>query len=135
MNELDTRTARRIADIEASISARAMTTAELSAAIHINMTSAQQYMRELLGSRVFIESWQRTPGHIVPAYRWGNGVSASRPRGKTAAESEQERLKRIRKDPDAYARYLSKHRARYAANKAVRTPNTWLSALFGGRAA
>jgi hypothetical protein len=132
MNELDSRTIKRITDIKVSLTGRAMTTTELAATIHINTTSIQQYMRALLGNRVFIESWQRTPGHIVAAYRWGNGINARKPRGKTAAESERERLKNIQKDPDAYSRYLASHRARYARNKAVKKPNTWMSALFVG---
>ena len=130
MNELDSRTARRIADIKAKLTARAMTTAELSESIHINVTSVQLYMRALLGNRVFIESWRRVPGHIIAVYRWGESANAPKPLGRTAAQSERDRIKRIRKDPDAYALHLAKSRARYAADKATRTPQTPFSALF-----
>lgn len=132
MKESDIRTIKRLADIKAALTARAMTVNELAEAIHINAWSAGFYMRNLHGNRVYIESWNYVPSRIVAVYRWSNLPDAPKPPAKTPVECERNRIARIKKNPEAHDRYLSYHRGRTAAKKAVKKPNTWASSLFSG---
>ncbi len=134
MNEQDSRTARRLKAIEAAITDRALTVNEIAAAIFAVPQSAGEYVRNLMdpeNQRIHIERWCRTPGHIVAAYRWGPGKNARKPRAMTSAECERARLKRVRKDAEAYELMLQKSRARYARQKAVKAPNSWFAGLPG----
>lgn len=135
MNEQDSRTIKRLADIKAALTARAMTVTELAAAIHINRASAGKYISDLHGDRIFIESWQRAASHITAAYRWGDGKDAPKPPAHTPEFCERERMERIKKNPELRDRYLSYHRARGAAKRAARQKNPWFGALPGARAA
>jgi len=134
MNEQDSRTIKRLKAIETAITDRALTVNEIAAAIFAVPQSAGEYVRNLMdpeNQRIHIERWYRTPGHIVAAYRWGPGKNARKPRAMTANECERARVKRLRADGVAYDRLLARHRARYARQKAVKAPATWLSALGG----
>lgn len=136
MNELDSRTIRRIKSIEAAITGRALTVNEISAKIFAVPQSVGEYVRHLLdpdNQRIHIERWRRTPGHIVAAYRWGAGKNAPKPSAKTDVEVTRDRMARMRKDIDAYDRYLAGERARYVVRKA-KTPQNWASALLGAAA-
>lgn len=131
MNELDIRTIKRIKDIEAH-SQSPISRKELAAACHMNETSAGQYLRELVDSgRMHIASW-RLDGvrHRVPLYVWGEGRNKMKPKRNSAVLNERNRVKRMKQDGEAYDRKLSADRARYAAKKAVKAPNTWMSALM-----
>lgn len=131
MNELDSRTIRRLSAIEAALTARALTAGELAAATFMHSNSALEYSRNI-GDRIHIEGWRETgPGRRVALYRWGAGKNKPKQRAKSSAQNERNRVARIKKDPDAHARYLAIHRARYAVRKAKKTPQHWASALLG----
>lgn len=131
MNENDTRTKRRIAAIKAATTGAALSQIDIAAACFMNQVSAGDYLRELVASKqMHIAGWGETDHrHKVALYTWGAGRNVPKPRPRSKVMIERARLKRIKADPDAHARYLSMHRARYAINKAVKTPQSWLSAL------
>lgn len=131
MNELDSRTIRRLSAIEAALTARALTASELAAETFMHPNSALEYIRNL-GDRIHIEGWREIgPGRRVAMYRWGAGKNKPKPRAKSGVQNERNRLARIKQDPDAHARYLAIHRARYAVKKAKKAPQNWASALLG----
>jgi len=130
MNPLDTRTIKRLADIEAA-TASPVSQKELSAACFMNEVSAGQYLRALIADgKMHIAAW-RLDGvrHRVALYVWGAGTNARKPKPRSNVINERNRIKRIKADPEAYDLFLSRHRARYAAKKAISRPNNWLSAL------
>lgn len=130
MNERDIRTKKRLADIQ-SATAIPLSQIELSRAVYMNECSTGEYLRELVASgRMHIAGWRETaPGHRVALYVCGAGRNVSKPRPRSKVMLERARIRRIKADPDAHDRFLSVHRARYAARKAVKTPQSWLSAL------
>lgn len=132
MNANDIRTVKRLTDIKAAITARAMTSSQLAEVIHINRASTNKYIRDLLGDRIYIESWICASFHITATYRWGKGENAPKPSASTKKQYEKKRIERIRKNPEMHDRYLSYHRARTATNRAKSKPNTWASSLFAG---
>lgn len=134
MNELDTRTIKRLAAIKVVLSRKALTVVELAEALHLNRASAGKYMKDLRGNRVFVERWVRGDDHITAAYRWGSRPDAPKPIRATCTEYERARMGRIRANPDEHDKYLSYHRARNAAKRAAKTPNPWFAALPGARA-
>lgn len=130
MNFTDSRTIRRIAAIKAA-STSPISQIELANTCFMNEVSAGQYLRALLADgQMHIAAWRETIiGIKVALYVWGAGRNATKPKPRSRVVIERNRIKRIKADPDAYARFLSLHRARYAAKKATKKPNTWLSAL------
>lgn len=130
MNPHDIRTIKRLADIEAA-TAFPISQIELSRACYMNTVSAGQYLRALIADgRMHRAAWREIgPGRRVALYVWGAGRNARKPKALSGVVIERNRMKRIKADPDAHARFLSSCRARYAIKKAVKRPASWLSAL------
>lgn len=127
-------TIRRIEMIKTATTDRALSAIEIGDAVFLHHISALDYARNLLANKsIHIESWRTGPGLRVAMYRWGSGVNKPRPRARNPVESERARMARVRKDPEAYGLYLSKQRARYAKERAVKSPNSWFGALPGSR--
>jgi hypothetical protein len=119
MNELDSRTARRIAAIEAAISISPLSALDIAEAISLCHQSALEYVRYLLGDdpkigdRIHIESWYEIePGRRVPLYRWGGGKNKRKPRPATKEQSNRAYRERV---------------------KVRKTPRDWMTPLFAGR--
>jgi hypothetical protein len=130
MNIRDLRTVKRLADIEAA-TAFPLSQKEIAAACFINECCTGKYLRILIADRcMHIAAWRETAiGRKVALYVWGAGRNATKPKPRTRVVIERLRIKRIKADPEAYDRFLSMHRARYAAKRAVMRPASWLSAL------
>lgn len=121
MNELDSRTARRIRMIEAAITDEAMSAIDIAEAICIVNQSMLEYIRYLLGDdpkigwRIHVERWHEIkPGRRVALYRWGGGKNKRKPRALTRVEQ---------------------NRAYRERAKVRKSPQTPFSALFVGRVA
>ncbi len=130
MNLRDIRTIKRLADIEAA-TARPISLIDIAAKCYLNECCAGKYLRILVAEgKMHVAKWHEIEiGRKVALYVWGAGDNAIKPAPRGRAELERMRIKRIKADKDAYDHFLSMHRGRYAARKAVSRQNSWMGAL------
>lgn len=132
MNELDSRTIRRLAAIEKALSEKPLSASQLAAAIHVVPVSALTYIRELMkpaNKRIYVARWRRIPGHIFAVYRWGNAPDANKPPAVTAVESARAARKRMCRSEEGRELLRAKERARYQRKKLLARPPSWFAAL------
>lgn len=133
MNLAHTLTIRRIATIEATISAKGMTAREVSAAIHLNLRSTQEYLAYLEAAhRAYIENWRPCKSALAQVYRLGNLPSMPKPAPASRTQHHRTYRAKLVKDPVRNDLHLAKRRARDWAARAADTPKSWASALFAG---
>lgn len=113
---------------------------QVSELLFINMCSAARYLRRMHGNGlIHISAWTRVGNGASPVavYSAGYGRDARRPKPVTADPSayERKRYQRMKKDPEAYAVFLSKARTRMReahARKHGQKRDPLVAALFGG---
>ncbi len=121
----------KIARIEALLRAEALTVLQLAERLHVTKKTAMTYMQHLR-PQLHIACWDTSrPGTPAPAYAWGEGKDAKRPRAKTDRENSANYRRRLREErPEAWIAKANRERAARLRPRR----DTLVAAFFGGAA-
>lgn len=108
------------------------TYAQLSAELYMSTRSLSRYMAHLMAEpnrRVFIRKYVLIDAHHCPVFAIGSRPNAPKPGKQDERERNAKYRAKVRSCPEMMVHRRNYESARWATRKAVKTPNTWLSAL------
>lgn len=127
--------ADKLARILAALKAKPISSDDLADLTAMSRRTANRYLRHLSGDGgarrvVRVARYTMTNQRVVPLYALGSAPDAVWPK-RCEIERQRQRRAKAKTDPELLIRSQNYEKARWAREKAKRTPSTWFSALMG----